>query len=45
MALDTCTVCPARDACLDYAVAADETEGIWGGMLPAERLQLNQAVA
>jgi hypothetical protein len=37
MALDACGICAARDACLAYAVAADEREGIWGGLLPAER--------
>lgn len=42
MALDACTVCAAQDACLDYAVAADEREGIWGGLTPAERLDLRR---
>jgi len=37
MAIDACTACAARDACLAYAVAADEAEGIWGGALPDER--------
>lgn len=37
MALDACSVCPARDACLAYALAADESEGVWGGTLPADR--------
>ena len=37
MAVDACSVCAARDACLAYALAADEAEGIWGGSLPAER--------
>lgn len=37
MALDACSVCAAREACLAYAVAADERDGIWGGTLPAER--------
>jgi hypothetical protein len=32
-----CEGCPARDACLAYALAADEREGIWGGTMPAER--------
>jgi WhiB family redox-sensing transcriptional regulator len=35
-----CRVCPARVACLAYAVAAGERHGIWGGLLPRERLQL-----
>ena len=28
MALDACSVCAPRDACREYAVAADEFEGI-----------------
>ncbi len=37
MALDACSVCPAREPCAAYAVAADARDGIWGGLLPAER--------
>lgn len=36
-AVDACRSCRARAACLDYALAADERFGIWGGTLPAER--------
>ncbi len=32
-----CWRCPAREACLAYAVAADEREGVWGATLPDER--------
>lgn len=32
-----CAPCPARDACLTYAVAADEQYGIWGGTTAAQR--------
>jgi WhiB family transcriptional regulator, redox-sensing transcriptional regulator len=39
-AVAACRVCPARVACLAYAVAAGERHGIWGGLLPRERLQL-----
>jgi WhiB family redox-sensing transcriptional regulator len=35
-----CEGCPARAACLAYAVAADERRGIWGATTPAERQQL-----
>jgi hypothetical protein len=34
-----CWRCPARDACLAYAVAADERFGIWGGLVPDERAE------
>jgi len=40
MALDACSVCDARDACLDYALAAREAEGIWGAATPADRIKL-----
>lgn len=45
MALDACSVCAAREACLAYAVAADEREGIWGGTLPAERRRVRLSAA
>ncbi len=35
-----CRMCPAREACLAYAVAADERSGVWGGLLAAERRRL-----
>lgn len=38
-----CARCPVRGACADYAIAADEGDGVWGGMTPAERAR--QAVA
>ena len=36
-AKELCMGCPARIACLSYAVK-HEDEGIWGGKTPAERL-------
>ena len=36
-ALDICRSCPVRVKCLDAAITRNETEGIWGGTLPAER--------
>jgi WhiB family redox-sensing transcriptional regulator len=35
-----CAGCPALDACLAWALAVDEPEGIWGGTTPAERLEI-----
>jgi hypothetical protein len=40
MAVRACWTCPARGACLSYAVAADERFGVWGGLLPDERRHL-----
>jgi WhiB family redox-sensing transcriptional regulator len=45
MALDACSVCAARPACLSYALAADESEGIWAGTLPEERREMRQEAA
>lgn len=36
-AVQGCWRCPARAACLDYAIAADERLGVWGATLPDER--------
>lgn len=44
-AVHGCWRCPARDACLAYAVAANEREGIWGGTLPGERREMRQTAA
>jgi WhiB family redox-sensing transcriptional regulator len=45
VAVTACRGCPARDACLTYALAAGEREGIWGGMLPDERRRLGTSRA
>jgi len=29
--------CPVKTECLRYALATGQTEGIWGGLSPAER--------
>jgi WhiB family redox-sensing transcriptional regulator len=44
-ASDACRSCRARAACLDYALAADERFGIWGGTLPNERAALRRVAA
>jgi WhiB family redox-sensing transcriptional regulator len=36
-ALRICALCPVRTDCLEYALAAPEHHGIWGGMLEHER--------
>lgn len=35
-----CATCPVRDACLRHALAAAETDGIWGGLSEHERRHL-----
>ncbi len=37
-----CAVCPIRQACGEYAVAAQETRGIWGGLAESERKRLRR---
>jgi WhiB family redox-sensing transcriptional regulator len=37
-----CAACPVRDVCLQYAIATNQTEGIWGGMTGAERRRLRR---
>lgn len=42
-----CAGCPARAECLEFAVAADERDGIWGGLTRAQRrrAKANEAAA
>jgi hypothetical protein len=32
-----CGPCPARAECREYALAAREPHGVWGGLTPADR--------
>jgi WhiB family redox-sensing transcriptional regulator len=41
-AKELCKECPLLRACGEYALAANETEGIWAGMNPSERRILAQ---
>ena len=47
-AKELCKDCPLLVACGEYALAANELDGIWAGMTPSERriyLQKNQRSA
>ena len=44
-ALAGCGACHVREECLAYAVAADERDGLWGGLTATERRQLAAAAA
>lgn len=35
-----CATCPVLVACREYALAADERDGVWGGLDPSERRQI-----
>ncbi|SDP46338.1 Transcription factor WhiB [Klenkia soli] len=41
-AIHLCAACPVTTACLDYALAADERFGIWGGTTPTQRTTLRK---
>ncbi len=35
-----CAECPVREACLEYALAAREKYGVWGGLTERERRRI-----
>jgi WhiB family transcriptional regulator, redox-sensing transcriptional regulator len=35
-----CATCPVAEACLEYAIATRQSDGIWGGLTPTERHRL-----
>ena len=37
-----CAACPVRRRCLEYAIAADERYGVWGGLTKDERRTLRR---
>jgi WhiB family redox-sensing transcriptional regulator len=37
-----CAQCPARNACLDWALATHQEAGIWGGLTEDERRALRR---
>jgi WhiB family transcriptional regulator, redox-sensing transcriptional regulator len=37
LAVKLCKMCPVQKLCLDYALAADEGYGVWGGTTAEER--------
>ena len=39
-AAEVCQGCPVRTRCLDQALEAGETLGVWGGLTPAQRAAL-----
>lgn len=40
VAKSLCGQCPFANECLDYALTARETSGIWGGLTARERLAM-----
>lgn len=35
-----CAICPARVACLEYALATRQQDGVWGGYSETERRRI-----
>lgn len=35
-----CATCPVADACLEYAIATRQSDGVWGGLTAVERHRL-----
>jgi len=42
-AVEVCRTCPVRARCLNEALNAGETLGVWGGLTPAQRAALPAA--
>jgi len=43
LAREFCGQCPVMHQCANYAIEAGETDGVWGGLTPRERLKLRAA--
>jgi len=41
-AKEICAVCPVREACLQYALSTNQTEGVWGGLSSADRRRMRR---
>ena len=40
LAMSTCSMCPVRTDCYEFAVLNNEPHGIWAGTLPEQRRKL-----
>lgn len=40
-----CESCPVREACLGYAIASRQEDGVWGGLTEVERRKLRRRLA
>jgi WhiB family redox-sensing transcriptional regulator len=38
-----CAVCTVRDACLEWAIATNQQDGVWGGLSEDERRTLRRS--
>lgn len=44
-AVAICCKCPVREECLELALEIPDQFGIWGGLLPSQRVEMRQARA
>jgi WhiB family redox-sensing transcriptional regulator len=42
VAKEICASCPARKACLEWALASRQEDGVWGGLTENERRRLRR---
>ena len=42
IAKSICAICPSRQACLEFALATKQDEGVWGGVSEIERGKLRR---
>jgi WhiB family redox-sensing transcriptional regulator len=38
-----CSMCPAQEPCLEFAVATNQDSGVWGGTSEEERREMRRA--
>jgi WhiB family redox-sensing transcriptional regulator len=39
-----CAACPVQEQCLQYALATNQTEGVWGGLSSGDRRRLRRRI-
>lgn len=39
---EVCALCPVTEHCLAYAMQTRQSEGVWGGLTPSERVSLRR---
>ena len=39
-----CAECPVREACLQYALATNQSAGVWGGLDAGERRRMRRRI-
>jgi len=39
-----CEICPVVDTCLQYSLATNQAEGVWGGLDASERRRMRRRI-